>query len=232
LASFDDVIDRLSAFYGPLRMPPDDPFGFYVWEVLGNKTTAGRRDAALMALRKVPALTPDAIGKLPRGRLEAVVRHCGSLIDERLAALDAGAAVFRRQPSLMARLQGPLRAAWPAARDLPHVGQAGALGLLLFTGGGVIVPADEGTTRVVTRYGLVPPAGNARRTARGVRRWLTATLPAELLTRRKAVLYLQHHAHHTCVEGVPHCTVCPVASACVEGRRRAGEETAAAPGVS
>lgn len=223
MASFDELIERLAGFYGPLRMPPDDPFGYYVWEVLGTRTSAGRRDAAMTALRRVPALTPDAVGKLARGRLEAVVRQCGSLIEERMAALEAGATVFRRQPRLVERLRGPLRQAWLAARDLPHLGHAGALGVLLFAGSGRLAPVDEGLTRFATRFGLAPPLANRRRLVRDVRGQLTTRLPADAAARRKAVLYLQHHADHTCVAGVPHCNACPLADACAEGRSwRAG----------
>lgn len=195
-----------------------DPFGFYVWEVLGTRTTAGRRDAAMAALRRAPALTPDSLHKLARGRLEAVVRLCGPLADERLAALLAGAAVFRRQPHFVERLRGPLRVAWLAARDLPHLGQAGALRLLMFTAGSRLVPVDEGIARVVTRLGHVPSRDNVRRLTRDVRRQLDAEVSAELSARRRAVLYLNQHAEHTCVQASPHCTVCPLAHACAFAR--------------
>jgi hypothetical protein len=39
-------MDRLERFYGPLPMPPSDPFTFYVWDVLGVRTARTRRDAA------------------------------------------------------------------------------------------------------------------------------------------------------------------------------------------
>jgi endonuclease III len=219
LAGFAERIDRLAAFYGPLPAPPADPFGFYVWEVLGTRTTAGRRDAAMAALRRAPALTPDSLHKLARGRLEAIVRLAGPLAGERIAALEAGAAVFRRQPRFADRLRGPLRVAWLAARDLPHLGHAGALRLLMFTAASPIVPVDAGVARVVTRLGLVPPRDNVRRLTREVRRRLDAELSAELSARRRAVLYLHHHAEHTCIEASPHCAVCPVAIACAFGRQ-------------
>jgi endonuclease III len=165
------------------------------------------------------------VGKLARGRLEAVVRQCGSLIEERMAALEAGATVFRRQPRLVERLRGPLRQAWLAARDLPHLGHAGALGVLLFAGSGRLAPVDEGLTRFATRFGLAPPLANRRRLVRDVRRQLTTRLPADAAARRKAVLYLQHHADHTCVAGVPHCNACPLADACAEGRSRRAERS-------
>jgi endonuclease III len=214
LASFGEASDRLAAFYGPLRMPPDDPFGYFVWEVLGTRTTAGRRDAALAALRRVPALTPDGLKKLPRGRLDAIVKLCGALADERLAALDAGVRVFERQPGIVERLRGPLREAWPAARDLPHVGHSGAVALLLFAGNSRTVPVDEGLARVAVRLGLVEPDDNRKRLLRASRRAWDAVLPLAIPDRRRAVLYLRHHAEHACAAINPHCGVCPLASRC------------------
>lgn len=219
MASCADLVERLAAFYGPLPAPPADPFGFYVWEVLGTRTTAGRRDAAMAALRRTPALTPDSLHKLARGRLEAIVRLCGPLADERVAALQAGAAVFRRQAHFADRLRGPLRVAWPAVRDLPHLGHAGALRLLMFAGDSRLVPVDEGIARVASRLGIVPARDNVRRLTRDVRRALDAALPSDPAERRRAVLYVQHHAEHSCTEASPHCRVCPLADACVFGRQ-------------
>lgn len=223
MANFAELIDRLAEFYGPLPLPPADPFGFYVWEVLGTRTTAGRRDAAMAALRRIPALTPDSLRKVGRGRLEGVVRQCGPFVDERLAALVAGIEVFRRQRLFLERLRGPLRQAWLASRDLPHLGHAGALRLLLFTGATDVMPVDPGTARVVTRIGLVGYQPNLRRLVRDVRRALDTAIPREPSQRRRAVLYLHHHAEHSCVESSPHCAVCPLVEGCAEGRRLKAE---------
>ena len=219
MESFAELIDRLAEFYGPLPLPPADPFGFYVWEILGTRTTGGRRDTAMAALRRIPALTPDSLRKVGRGRLEAVVRLCGPFVDERLAALDAGIDVFRRQRRLIERLRGPLRQARLAARDLPHLGHAGALRLLLFTGDSAVVPVDPGVARIATRIGLVEQQPNVRRLIRDVRRALDRALSREPSDRRKAVLYLHHHAEHSCVELSPHCGVCPLVAGCAEGQR-------------
>jgi endonuclease-3 len=214
LGSFAELVDRLAAFYGPLPAPPADAFGYFVWEVLGTKTTAGRRDAAMAALRRAPALTPDSLGKLPRGRLEAVVRQCGPFVDERLAALDAGVSVFRRQPHFASRITGPLREAWTAARDLPHLGRAGALRLLMFTGPSTVVPVDAPLVRLATRLGLAADRAHGVRLTREVRRAFDGVLPHDPAGRRRAVAYLAHHASQTCVETSPHCGVCPLREAC------------------
>jgi endonuclease III len=214
LASFAELVDRLAAFYGPLPAPPTDAFGYFVWEVLGTRTTSGRRDAAMAALRRAPALTPDSLHKLPRGRALAIVRQCGPFVDERLAALDAGVAVFRRQPHFDARINGPLRDAWAAASDVPHLGRAGALRLLMFAGRSTVVPVDAALARLVTRLGLTEERANIVRLSRAARKALDAALPADLATRRRAVAYLSHHASQTCVESSPHCGVCPLRPSC------------------
>ena len=210
----------LAAFYGPLAPPPADAFGVFLWEVLGMRTTDGRRDAALAALRRVPAMTPDSVRKLGRGRLEAIVRLCGPFVDERLPAIETGVDVFRRRRDFAAELAGPLKRAWLAAKDVPHLGEAGAARLLLFASPHPVVPVDHGMSRLAVRLGIVPPRANIRRSIRDTRRALSAHLPADLVARRHALLYLAHHAQATCVEGEPHCKVCPLAPQCAHALSR------------
>ena len=224
MESFADLIDRLAEFYGPLPLPPADPFGFYVWEVLGTRTTGGRRDAAMAALRRIPALTPDSLRKLGRGRLEAVVRQCGPFVDERLAALDAGIDVFRRQHAFHRTTSGSAATGVAGLTRPAAPGARRRLAPAAVHRGEPVVPVDAGTARVATRLGLVHSQANLRRLTRDVRRALGAALPAELSERRRAVLYLQHHAEHTCVESSPHCGVCPLVEGCAEGRRLKARE--------
>lgn len=220
-----DLIPLLVKFYGPLPHPPADAFGVYVWEVLGLKTNAGRRDAAFLALRRVPALTPDSIKKLGRGKLEAIVRLCGPFVDERLTALETGADVFRRQRSMTDRIHGSLRTAWLALRDLPHLGEAGAARLLLFASPHPLIPVDAGLTRLAVRLGLVDDVQNVTRLVRTVRRVIGGELPLDAAGRRQAALYLAHHAQSTCIAINPHCGICPIAESCAfNSRRQAADE--------
>ncbi len=210
---------RLAAFYGPLPHPPADPFGVFLWEVLGTRTTAGRRDAALQALRRVPAMTPDSVRKLGRGQLEAIARLSGPFADERASAIETGVDVFRRRRHFAEELQGTLKQAWLAAGDLPRLGEAGAARLLLFGSRHPLVPVDAALSRFAVRFGLASDGGNVRRLTRTVRRRLSAVLPSGLDQRRHALLYLAHHAQSTCVEVQPHCAICPIAADCDVGRR-------------
>ena len=106
-----DILDRLERFYGPLPQPPSDPFALYVWEVLGVHTTAPRRDAAMGALRRLPALTPDSMGRAPRAKLEGAVALSGPYREERLRALAAGVEAFKRHRDLADQLRGDFASA-------------------------------------------------------------------------------------------------------------------------
>jgi endonuclease III len=50
------------------------------------------------------------------------------------------------------------------------------------------------------------------------RRWLAAQFPRDLDAYREGVVYLRHHAQHTCLAVAPHCHVCPLLLACATGR--------------
>src|SRR5215212_3061722 len=106
------LVAALQKFYGALPSPPRDPFTLFVWEVLSARSTPRRRDAALAALKRIPALTPDSLARAPRKKLEESVKLAGPYSENRLQALTAGADVFRRSPKLPATIRGPL----PAAR--------------------------------------------------------------------------------------------------------------------
>ncbi len=208
----ESVIDALERFYGPLPQPPDDPFGVFVWEVLGVQNTPARRDAAMAALRRVPALTPDALGRLPQAKLEAVLALAGPLREERHHALRTGVELFRRDPELAVMLRGPLRRAARAVGRLPRIGTAAAHRLLLFGGHHPIPAADEAASRVLAR--LDPVGRPAAQPVRAARRAIRAAAGRDRAALVRAALYLSHHGRSTCITVAPHCTVCPVHEQC------------------
>ena len=208
----------MRVFYGPLATPPSEPFAVYVWEVLERGTTPVRRDASFAALKRLPALTPDALARAPEGRIDAAVAHAGSMKQERLQALRAGVDLFRREPGLAETLRAPLPVALRAARKVPHLGRASSLRLLLFAGAHPLVPLDEPALRVARRLGY---GGDTRETIlpaarmlRAVRRTLAAEIGGDLETARTASIYFTHHGLTTCAESSPHCAVCPLALDC------------------
>jgi endonuclease-3 len=214
------LLAALQRFYGALLPPPRDPFTLFVWEVLSVHTTPYKRDAAFAALKRIPALTPDAMWRAPRKKLEDAVTLAGPYLENRVNALRTGVDVFRRNPALPATIRGPLVAARRAIKPLPQLGEAGAHRMLLFAADHVVLPVDARLARVARRLGYGQPHPEFRRQARSVQDAMSLELPCEVDAYRRAFLYLSHHGGATCTEADPHCAVCPVLEDCPEGKRR------------
>jgi len=196
-----DVMDRLERFYGPLPLPPEDPFALYVWEVLGVRTTPARRDAAMSALRRIPALTPDSMAQAARGKLEKAVALAGPYRDERLRALMSGVDVFKRNRDLPKQLRSELDAAREALALLPHLTAVSSHWLLLFAGRHPLLPDDPNVQRVLARLRMDAD-------------FTTAELGGVLTAVQRATLYLAHHGRATCIDVDPLCHICPLRSDC------------------
>src|SRR2546428_12658069 len=78
MSRLDGLLDALRKFYGALPKPPRDPFTLFVWEVLSMHSTPQKRDAALGALKRIPALTPDAMWRAPQKKLEESGKLAGA----------------------------------------------------------------------------------------------------------------------------------------------------------
>jgi endonuclease-3 len=227
VVSLAQRVTHLEQFYGTLSAPPRDPFILFVWEVLSAHSSPRRADAALAALKRLRALTPDSMWKAPPARLEAAVRLAGPYLERRLQALRTGVEQFRRSPRLPAIIRGPLPAARRALKALPQLGQPGARRMLLFAADHAVVPIDAEVHRVMVRLGYgrtimsgVADTAPTPKSVRVARAALTAEFGAGSAALRRAWLYLSHHGAATCTERDPHCSVCPLLEGCPEGERR------------
>jgi endonuclease-3 len=216
------LLDALQKFYGVLPPPPRDPFTLFVWEVLSVHSTPRKRDAAMAALKRIPAMTPDSMWRAPAKKLEQSVMLAGPYAENRLQALRSGSDIFRRSPALPAVIRGPLPAARRALKPLPQLGETGAHRMLLFAAGQKILPVDARVSRVGRRLGYGAAAPDFKKQARSVQDALVRELPASVEAYRTAFLYLSHHGGATCTEADPHCTVCPLLKECPEGKKRIG----------
>src|SRR5437867_8886128 len=214
------LIDALQRFYAALPSPPRDPFALFVWEVLSVHSTPRKRDAALAALKRMRALTPDAMWRAPQKRLEESVALAGPYLENRLIALRSGVDLFRRSPELPKTIAGPLPAARKALKPLPQLGESGAHRMLLFAADHPILPVDARVSRVGRRLGYGDASDDFRKQARSVQEALTCELPRSVDAFRRAFSYLSHHGAATCTERDPHCSVCPLLEECPEGRKR------------
>jgi endonuclease-3 len=216
----DTLLNALQKFYGVLPPPPRDPFTLFVWEVLSVHSNPRKRDAALAALKRIPALTPDAMWRAPKKKLEQSIVLAGPYLENRLQALRSGIELFRRAPELSKTIRGPLPAARRALKPFPQLGETGAHRMLLFAADQVILPVDARVSRVGRRLGYGDSGGDFKRQARSVQNALTRELTASADAYRRAFLYLSHHGGATCTERDPHCPVCPLLKDCPEGRAR------------
>ena len=214
------MLNALRKFYGVLPPPPRDPFTLFVWEVLSVHSTPRKRDAALAALKRIPAMTPDSMWRAPQKKIEQSVQLAGPYVENRLQALRTGAELFRRSPNLPAIICGPLPAARRALKPFPQLGETGAHRMLLFAADQPILPVDARVSRVGRRLGYGEAAGDFKKQARSVQEALANELPASADAYRRAFLYLSHHGGATCTESDPHCVVCPLLKDCEEGQKR------------
>ncbi len=220
MSRLETLLSALHKFYGVLPPPPRDPFTLFVWEVLSVHTTPRKRDTALAALKRIPAMTPDSMFRAPQKKLEQSVRLAGPYVENRLQALRTGADLFRRTPNLPAIICGPLPAARRALKPFPQLGETGAHRMLLFAADQPILPVDARVSRVSRRLGYGEAAGDFKKQARAVQDALARELPVSADAYRRAFLYLSHHGGATCTESDPHCVVCPLLKDCPEGQKR------------
>ncbi len=224
------LLQALRRFYGKLPSPPRDPFTLFVWEVLSVHSTPRRRVAALAALKRIPALTPDAMWRAPQKKLEASVALAGPYVANRLRALRTGTDRFRREPNLPRLIRGPLPAARRALKGMPQMGEGGAYRMLLFAADHAVLPVDVRVSRASRRLGYGALQPDFTKTARSVREALARELPSDLAAYREAFLYLSQHGAATCTEADPHCVVCPLLAECPEGRQRTRSQAAGPTG--
>jgi endonuclease III len=220
VSRLERLIGELKAFYGRLPVPPADPFTLFVWEVLSVHSTPRKRDAALGALKRARALTPDSMWRVAQKKLEESVALAGPYLEQRVRALKTGVDVFRRSPSLPSVIRGPLPAARKALKALPQMGEGGAYRMLLFAAGHPVFPVDARVSRVARRLGYGDGQTGFAKAARGIRAAVSTELPATPAAYGRAFVYLNHHGATTCTDADPHCGVCPLLADCPEGKRR------------
>jgi endonuclease-3 len=220
MSRLERLLGELKNFYGRLPTPPADPFTLFVWEVLSVHSTPRKRDAAMGALKRVRALTPDSMWRVAQKKLEVSVALAGPYLEQRVRALKTGVDLFRRSPKLPAVIRGPLPAARRALKGLPQMGEGGAYRMLLFAAGHAVLPVDARVSRVARRLGYGDTGADFAKTARSIRSSVSAELSGTLEAYRGAFVYLDQHGAATCTESDPHCGICPLLSDCPEGQRR------------
>ena len=187
VSRLETILNALQKFYGALPPPPRDPFTLFVWEVLSVHSTPRKRDAALAALKRIPAMTPDSMWRAPAKKLDVAVKLAGPYAENRLQALRSGSELFRRSPNLPKIIRGPLPAARRALKPLPQLGETGAHRMLLFAADQPILPVDARVSRVGRRLGYGETGGDFKKQSRSVQDALLPELSASADAYRHAL---------------------------------------------
>jgi hypothetical protein len=176
------------------------------------------------------------MARTPQKELLEVMRVIGPQPDERIERVRATTGEMKRRRDAFdadtLRTKG-VRFAARVFRRLSHLPRDVCDRALLYVAGYAVLPLDDGAARVVARIegtAIAPGhgaegftlkralyAGELRKQRRRARKTLASALPCDVDVYRDAVLYLRHHAQHTCLAVAPHCKVCPLLSGCQFG---------------
>lgn len=215
MTRLEKLVGRFKKHYGPLPEPPSDPFSLFVWEVLSWHATTAKRDAAFAALGRLELLTPAAMAKAPRAKLDPVVAAAGPYTDRRLQALRGAVEVFRERADLPNVIKGPMAPALKALKALTAMGgDAGAYRMLLFAGAHPVLPVNAGVYRTARRLGYGGEGSDFKRAAKSVREAAARELPSDAVAYRTAYVYLAHHGVTMCKQADPECPICPAKADC------------------
>jgi endonuclease III len=209
------LLNTLQEHYGSLREPPSDAFELFVWEALSWHATPAKRDAAFAALTRARALTPDAMAKAPRAKLDPIVASAGPYSAQRLQALRRGVDLFKERPELRATIKGPIKDALKSLKGLRQMGgDSGAYRMLLFAGDHPVLPVNASVERTARRLGYGSSGKDFKQAAKSVRDAVAPELAPITKAYRTAYVYLAHHGVTICKQADPDCPVCPLRRDC------------------
>lgn len=206
------VLNRLAASYGPQGWwPARDPFEMMAGALLTQRTTWRNAARSLAALRRVGALTPEALADLPAADLEALVRPAGTFRMKavRLRAMARWYVESGRWETLASRSTPNLRA---ELLRLSGIGPETADDILVYAFERPVFVVDTYTRRILSRYGWAVADAPYDTLSDAVARALGRD--AEILGEFHALLV--EHGKRRC-RPTPRCTGCPLAAQCRTG---------------
>jgi len=194
---------RLHERFGPRRWwPARTPFEVVVGAVLTQNTSWKNVEHAIENLRRARALSPRAISRAPRARLERWLRPSGyfRVKTKRLREVVRWLGADERVERLR---RGPLAALRASLLEVNGVGPETADSILGYAGGRRTFVVDLYTRRVLARHGLLPADADYERTQ--------AFFHERLMQSR--YVYEEFHALFVAV-GNAHCRARPRCEGC------------------
>lgn len=157
-----EIYHRLSNHYGPTHWwPGDSPFEIAVGAVLTQNTAWTNVERAIANLKRERLLTPRAILDCPDAQLHEALRPSGyfRVKSARLRSF-CRYLLDRYKGSMAFMARRPLDALRHELLSVDGIGPETADDILLYACAKPIFVVDAYTRRILSRHGLVPPAGH------------------------------------------------------------------------
>jgi len=206
------IHDRLLADYGAQHWwPADTPFEMIVGAILTQNTAWSNVERAIANLRDADALSLDAIDRLPRESLEALIRPAGFFRQKALRLQQFVRFITEQHAGSLERLFArPLLELRELLLQRPGIGPETADSILLYAAELPSFVVDAYTVRLLERLDQLPKTPGYE----AIRARFMLSLPASTALFNEYHALIVVHAKQRCHKRRPLCTGCPLADLC------------------
>jgi endonuclease III related protein len=200
--------ETLSAALGPQRWwPARTPFEVIVGAILTQNTAWTNVERAITNLRRARLLTPAALERVHRRRLERLIRSSG-YFRQKARKLKEFVRFLRRGfgGSLARMFRTPTAELRERLLAVHGIGPETADSILLYAGGHRVFVVDAYTHRILERHALAP----ARTGYEQVRALFEVSLPPEPAIYNEFHGLIVHVGKNWCRTRQPRCQECPL----------------------
>jgi len=193
---------------GPQRWwPARTPFEVIVGAILTQNTAWTNVQRAIANLRRERLLTPAALERVPRRRLERLIRSSG-YFRQKARKLKEFTAFLRREyrGSLARMFRTPTAELRERLLAVHGIGRETADSILLYAGGHGVFVVDAYTKRILARHGLAHEKAQYEE----VRALFESSLPADAETYNEFHGLIVNVGKNWCRTRNPRCEQCPL----------------------
>jgi len=200
--------ETLSGALGPQHWwPARTPFEVIVGAILTQNTAWTNVERAITNLHRARLLSPAALERVPRPRLERLIRSSG-YFRQKARKLKEFVRFLRREfgGSLARMFRTPTAELRERLLSVHGIGPETADSILLYAGGHRVFVVDAYTHRILERHALAP----AKTSYDEVRALFEASLPPEPAIYNEFHGLIVHVGKHWCRTRQPRCHECPL----------------------
>jgi endonuclease-3 related protein len=181
-----DIYRRLYDEYGPQHWwPAEEPFEVITGAILTQSAAWTNVEKAIKNLKQAGALTPEAMRRISREKLAALIHPCGYFNTKaRKLKAFAGWLGEKHNDDLDSLFKQDIPAIRQQLLGVYGIGEETADSIILYAGHKPVFVIDAYTRRIISRLGLAPNNNSYR----AYQRLFTANLPADIK------LFNEYHA--------------------------------------